>query len=108
WSHMIDDSDNSGRAISQNPRNRGYAERANSLDDVRHRVVTGYTWELPFTSGLKGPARIAAGGRSLGGLITLQSGLPFNVTQSGDSQNVDPVNGESRPNLAAGQQAELP
>jgi hypothetical protein len=44
------------------------------------------------------------GGWSLGGIMTLQSGSPVNVTQSGDTQNIDNL-GWSRPNLVPGQQA---
>jgi hypothetical protein len=108
WSHMIDDQDNTGRAIIQNPLNRGYAERGNSTQDVRQRLVTAYVWQLPFGRALKGAPGFVAAGWSLGGIVTLQSGSPFTVYQSGDSQNVDPVNGESRPNLVAGQQAAIP
>ena len=38
------------------------------------------------------------GGWQLGGLVTLQSGSPFNVMQSGDTQNVE-FSGWSRPHL---------
>jgi hypothetical protein len=108
WSHWIDDqnqSSNWGGAQAQNPRNRGRAERADSAFDLRHRLVVGYLWELPFGRSLKGAASLV-GGWALGGIITLQSGAPFSVTQSGDSQNTG--GGGQRPNLVSGQQAALP
>jgi hypothetical protein len=46
------------------------------------------------------------GGWSANGIVTLQTGPPFNVTQSGDSQNVDLA--AQRPNLVPGRQASLP
>jgi len=104
WSHMIDDtgqSTNRGACMCQDPRHRGPAERASSIFDNRHRFVTGYVWELPFLQDLNGPASTLLKGWQLGGLITLQTGLPFNITQSGDTQNVDGL--WERPNLVVGQ-----
>jgi hypothetical protein len=65
------------------------AERASSVFDVRHRLVTAHIWELPFGKGLTGPQSLLLHGWELGGIVTMQSGLPFNITQSGDSENVD-------------------
>jgi hypothetical protein len=51
WAHLIDDSgqsSNRGGCQCQNPRTRGPAERANSLSDIRHRVVLGWIWDLPW------------------------------------------------------------
>jgi hypothetical protein len=104
WSHMIDDSaqsTNRGACTCQDPRHRGVAERASSIFDVRHRLVTGYVWELPYGKDLKGPRALLLGGWELGGIVTMQTGLPFNITQSGDSENVDGL--WERPNVVAGQ-----
>jgi outer membrane receptor protein involved in Fe transport len=103
WGHLIDDTAqtiNRGGCGCQNPRNRGQAERADSIEDIRHRLVTGYVWEIPWGGRF-------FGGWQLGGLVTLQSGSPFNVTQSGDSQNVE-FAGWSRPHLAGGVEATVP
>ncbi|MGH9632425.1 MAG: TonB-dependent receptor, partial [Bryobacteraceae bacterium] len=108
WSHMIDDAGqtiNRGGCVCQNPRNRGQAERGDSIQDQRHRLVVGYVWDLPFASSLRGVAGALLGGWSTGGILTLASGFPFNVTQSGDSQNNDAL--WPRPNLVAGQLAEI-
>jgi hypothetical protein len=104
WSHMIDDSaqsTNRGACTCQDPRHRGVAERASSIFDVRHRLVTGYIWELPVGKNLKGPQAVLLRGWEVGGIVTMQTGLPFNVTQSGDSENVDGL--WERPNVVAGQ-----
>jgi len=109
WSHMIDDagqSTNRGACQCQNPRLRGAAERASSIFDNRHRLVVGYVWELPIARSLKGPGALLLKGWSAGGIVTLQSGFPFNITQSGDSQNVDGL--WERPNLVTGQDPNLP
>jgi len=110
WSHLIDDAANTanrGACGCQDPRNRGRAERADSVSDVRHRFVAGWVWEIPGAARLKPAARAFIGGWSLGGILTLQSGSPFNVVQSGDTLNNDP-NGWTRPNLVSGQQSALP
>jgi hypothetical protein len=110
WSHMIDDqggSVNTGACQCQNPRLRGKAERASSFNDIRHRLVVGYVWDVPVGSKLKGMSSSVIGGWQLGGIMTLQSGSPINVTQSGDAQNLDSL-GWERPDLVPGQQAIIP
>jgi hypothetical protein len=109
WGHLIDDTAqtiNRGGCGCQDPRNRGRAERADSIDDIRHRLVAGYVWEMPWGNGLSGVPRAVLGGWQLGGIVTLQSGSPFNVTQSGDSQNVE-FAGWSRPHLLTDVNADL-
>ena len=103
WSHMIDDAAqtiNRGGCVCQDPRNRGRAERASSIQDQRHRLVVGYVFELPFGKEWKGVSRALFGGWSSGGILTLASGFPFNVVQSGDTQNNDAL--WPRPNSLQG------
>jgi hypothetical protein len=104
WSHMIDDTGetiNRGACQCQSPRNRGKAERADSLYDIRHRFVAGYVWEIPWAQAMTGVARTILAGWQAGGIITLQTGSPFNITQSGDTQNVE-FSTWSRPHLVPG------
>jgi len=77
------------------------AERAGSVLDQRHRMVIGYLWEVPFAKSLKGAPGAIVGGWSLGGILTFASGFPFNITQSGDSENNDGL--WERPDLVSGQ-----
>jgi hypothetical protein len=70
----------------------------NSNWDIRHRFVTHYLYELPFFRGSKGILHTALGDWQLSGIITLQSGLPFNVTISTDTANTS-ARGMYRPNL---------
>jgi outer membrane receptor protein involved in Fe transport len=103
YSHLIDDAGettNGGGCLCQNPRNRS-VERATSLLDQRHSLVLGYVWELPFTKNFKGTAGAALGGWSLQGIVTLSSGKPFDVLESGDPQNNDGL--WERPTLVPGQ-----
>jgi hypothetical protein len=77
------------------------------MQDIRHRLVAGYVWELPVGGGLRNLPKAVLAGWQFGGIVTLQSGAPFNVTQSSDTQNNDSV-GAARPNLVAGQATTLP
>jgi len=109
WSHLIDDAGetiNAGGCQCQNPRVRGSAERGNSLLDQRHRMVIGYIYEMPFANRLHGLPGAILGGWQTGGILTFSSGLPFNVLQSGDSQNNDGI--WERPNLVAGVKTSVP
>lgn len=109
WSHMIDDtgqSANRGGCQCQNPRSRGRAERSDSLSDIRHRMVLGWVWELPWAKQGNVVLRSLLGGWSISGVGTFQSGSPVNVTQSGDTLNVDP-GGWTRPNVVPGQEVKL-
>ncbi len=109
WSHLIDDAGetiNAGGCQCQNPRNRGKAERGNSLLDQRHRMTIGYLYEIPFGKSLKGIPGAVLGGWQSGGILTFASGLPFNVLQSGDSENNDGI--WERPNLVPGQSVTVP
>jgi hypothetical protein len=48
-------------------------DRGNSVFDIRHRLALNYVYNLPGQN-LKGPAGIVAGGWSLNGIWTFQSG----------------------------------
>ena len=61
--------------------------------DSRHRFTLAATWELPFAKG-----NGLAGGWSLNGVLTFQSGTPFTIFATGGGpqradQNGDPNNG---------------
>lgn len=104
WSHLIDDTGqtiNAGGCNCQNPRLRGRAERASSVLDQRHRLVVAGVYELPILKGSSnGLATAILGGWSTGAIMTLASGFPVNVLQSGDTWNVDAL--WPRPNSVPG------
>jgi hypothetical protein len=77
WSHAIDNVDPD--TTSQNPNDAnftGHIENGNAIFDQRHRFVLSGVYELPLKV-------------RIGGLTTLASGLPYNVTtgttNSGDT-----------------------
>jgi hypothetical protein len=104
WSHLIDDTGqtiNAGGCACQNPRLRGQAERASSVLDQRQRLVVGAVWEDPFRKkDSKGFVGAVVGGWSTGAIMTLASGFPVNILQSGDTWNVDAL--WPRPNSVPG------
>lgn len=98
WSHAIDDSagafDNQTNRVD--PRNLA-SERGNSSLDVRHRFVFSTLYQLPFGRGREYGSDIpkaldyVLGGWQLNSILTLQTGLPFDL--------VDPGNPETRPDI---------
>src|SRR5205814_1102065 len=108
WAHSIGDTAGfsaSGNAPNdgglQNPLNR-HLERGNDDQDIRHRFVASYQYELPFGrgrhigAGWKGPVNAALGGWTVGGITTMSSGLPLSLATQGNNANVDEPN---RPNV---------
>jgi hypothetical protein len=103
WAHALDvtgDSNNGG--YPQNPYN-WKADYANSSWDVRHRFVASFNYSLPFFASSRGFVRQTLGGWQTNGIITLQTGFPFNVTTSTDVANTGRSN--ERPNLVGAARA---
>jgi hypothetical protein len=98
WSHDLDvTTDSNGGGAPMNPYN-WHADYGNSNWDVRHRFVASFNYDLPFfRSASNGFVREALGGWQTNGIVTLQTGFPFNVTVSGDPANTGRSN--ERPNL---------
>ena len=98
WSHNLDvtsDSNNSG--YSQDPYN-WRADYGNASSDLRHRFVGSFNYVLPFLATSQNRlVRGVLGGWQTNGIITMQSGFPFNVTANGDPANTGRSN--QRPNL---------
>jgi hypothetical protein len=105
WSHAIDDAGDplvapgGNRNIARNSFNL-HEERGSSDYDLRNRLVTAYVFELPFGSGHRylkqGFAAHALGGWQLAGIGTFQSGHPFDLYSSRDSEYTGLTN---RPDL---------
>jgi len=77
-----------------------WLDYASSNWDVRHRFVGSFTYDPPFfRTGPNLLTRMALGNWQLNGIITAQTGFPFNVTVPGDPANTGASN--QRPNLLA-------
>jgi len=79
--------DNGGLRYFINPsRSRGRAD-----GEIRHALVQSYIYELPFGKGKKyltsGPLSHLAGGWQVNGILTLQTGAPFNFSVPGGIVN---------------------
>jgi hypothetical protein len=105
WSKTIDNVDetlsNSGvGALKPWDRN---LNRGRSTTDLRHNYVVSASYELPFGKGktfmnANRAADLVFGGWQLGGILTLQTGLPFTVNSGGGITN---AGGADRPNRIA-------
>ena len=95
WSHAIDDAADpivateGNRNIARNSFNL-HEERGTSDYDLRHRLILNYIFQLPFGPGYAhfnhGFAARVFGGWELSGLSTFQSGTPFDIYSSRDSE----------------------
>jgi len=81
WSHCIDNAS----GLRSNVRwNDPKADRGNCDQDVRHRNVLSYIYELPLYKDQHGFAGKVLGGWQLSGVTVLQTGSPFNITEPTD------------------------
>jgi hypothetical protein len=95
YSHSIDDAPYTGTL--QNPQNLS-SQYASSDFDVRHRLVTSFTYELPFGRGRAFGANFnrafgaLISGWQANGIFVYQTGIPFTVTTTKDISNTGASN----------------
>ncbi len=70
------------RTYFSDPLNIGL-DYGRSAFDIRHRFVTNFLWEIPFMKDQAGALGQLLGGWQLGGILAIQSGLPFDVVNGG-------------------------
>ncbi len=113
WSHVIGDArgvTGSGDAPGSNLRFvldplDWKRERGNGAQDMRHRFIGSFVYELPFGRGKRfgggwnSGANAVLGGWSVGSIVTLTSGTPQHLTVAGNPAN---VGGGDRPNVVPG------
>src|SRR6202158_3597591 len=91
YAHAIDDATGPFDGPSPQDVRNLRLERGNSQLDMRHRFVFSSLYELPFGHGRAFGSNMHRvldtflGGWQVNGILTLQSGLPFNVFTSGGS-----------------------
>jgi hypothetical protein len=81
WSHCID---NSSGLRSNTRWNNPRADRGNCDQDIRHRNVLSYIYELPLYKDQRGFAGKILGGWQMSGVTVFQTGTPFNITEPTD------------------------
>ncbi len=99
WSHNLDtsnDANSSGSAMWQGHLRLDYG---NASNDIRHRFVATATYALPSFSNSGFWVRQSLGGWQLNGIWDMRSGIPFNVTSSGDRVYVGTPGSAQRPNF---------
>jgi hypothetical protein len=86
WSKNIDNASGNG-AGDQSPRDgiNFSAEKALSTNNIPHRFVGSFIWEMPVLKGASRPVRAALGGWELSGIVSVESGLFFNVVSGRDN-----------------------
>ena len=95
WAHAIDDGADplapaaGNRTFPRNSRNLSQ-DRGNSDNDIRHVAVINYIWEMPLGRGKQFLSSGIAGkvfeGMQLSGIATAETGHPFEIRSSHDSQ----------------------
>jgi hypothetical protein len=98
WSHTLDAStDSNGGGTSMIPYN-WHDDYGNSNWDIRHRFVASFVYDIPFFS-VSNPVLKAVLTKWQGnGIVTLQTGVPFNVSTGTDTANTND-SGTWRPDL---------
>jgi len=82
-----------------------HLERSVDNQDVPHRFVTSTIYDLPFGRGRSwganwsGPVNAVLGGWSVGTILTVANGRPYNVTVSGNPANTGSHGIVNRPNV---------
>jgi hypothetical protein len=82
-----------------------HADRGPSNFNIDQRSATSVLYDLPFGKGREwlsngGIANVVLGGWQLGGIITIQSGFPYDMNSGVDSANIG-ESGYERPNYTA-------
>jgi len=98
WSHTLDaTTDSNGGGTPMNPYN-WKGDYGNSNWDIRHRFVMSFVYDIPFLGTKNAFLNAAFAKWQMNGVITLQTGTPFNVSTGTDTANTA-SSGTYRPNL---------
>lgn len=101
YSHSIDDSSDRGDSTFVDSYNLA-ANRGSSNYDQRNILNVSYVYDLPFFRKATGVEKALLGGWQWSGIVTSQSGVPINVTNTVYGDNAGVGNGVgtgSRPDL---------
>ncbi|MCU1226857.1 MAG: carboxypeptidase regulatory-like protein [Edaphobacter sp.] len=96
WSHNLDTSNDANGGGTSMIQYNLKADYGNSNWDIRHRFVGTVLYQMPTFSGRNYAFRTLVGGWQANMILTLQTGMPFNVGLSSDVANVGI--GTQRPN----------
>ncbi len=98
WAHSLDEGPDSNSTQPMDPYDL-HLDYSSSNWDIRSRFVADFSYAIPFFHDARNTfARYALGGWSVNGIVTAQTGMPFNVTIPGDVANIG-ITGVQRPNV---------
>lgn len=96
WAHNLDTSNDANGGGTSMIQYNLRADYGNSNWDIRHRFVGTVLYQLPGFERYNYAVRTVLGGWQANAIVTLQTGMPFNVALSSDVANVGI--GTQRPN----------
>jgi len=102
WSHCIDDVSGLRGGLAEdgiNPFNANL-DIGNCDTDIRQSYVGSVVYQLPFFKDQRGFLGHVLGGFQVSSVVTLQSGIPMDIYDSGDRSLTDA--GDDRPNYIGG------
>jgi hypothetical protein len=100
WSHTLDvTTDSNGGGTPLIPYN-WHDDYGNSNWDIRHRFVASFVYDIPFFAVSNPVLRTMFTKWQGNGIVTLQTGIPFNVTTGTDTANTA-SSGTYRPDLVS-------
>jgi len=79
WAHAMDESADANASGTCMIQFNCKADWGNSNSDVRHRAVLGFNYSLPALAGKNFLLQESIGGWQVNGIVTVQTGTPFNV-----------------------------
>lgn len=98
WSHTLDASnDSNGGGTPMNPYN-WRQDYGNANWDIRHRFLASFNYDIPFFNTSNIALKSVFAKWQMNGVITLQTGTPFNIATGTDTANTS-SSGTYRPNL---------
>lgn len=100
WSHSIDDGTDLQSTLEPQDSRFPFFERANSVNDQRHRWVTSAVFQSPAAKGGDSAWKHFVGGFTVAPIIEVSSGRPFSVI-TGQDTRLDLGASESRPSIVA-------
>jgi len=101
WSHSIDDGTDLQSTLEPQDSRFPFLERANSVNDQRHRWVTSAVFQTGPARAGDGAWRQIASGFTVAPIIEVSSGRPFNVITGTDTR-LDLGASQARPSVASG------
>lgn len=96
WSHTLDVSNDSNGGGTPMIFYDPAADYGNSSWDIRHRLVGSISYVIPTLINSNALAKQVVGGWNVNSIVTIQSGMPYNVSIAQDLANVGV--GTQRPN----------